>query len=959
MTERRAPFAPPVRASPTPLRPVTTVPRDPPPSTPIRWTRLGDYEVLEPLGEGAMGQVYRARDLRLGRQVALKLLPQQVIGHPEWLARFEREARTLASVNHPNVATLYGFEEAVGVPAPADSAADEPAAGAPAEAPRPLPAQRFLVMEVVEGETLAERLRRGALPLAECLDVFVQVARGLDAAHEKGIVHRDLKPANVKIGAGDRVKILDFGLAKAGLESGAGSAHGGSGPAREGSESPTWALGATQRGEVMGTPAYMSPEQARGTDVDKRTDVWAFGCCLYEAITGRVAFGGGSVADILATVLREDPDWEALRAQAPPRLERLVRRCLEKKASRRLRDIGDAAIELEDLERDPAAPDSAASAVGAASPMTPSPLPAASATPPVAAPRKRTLLSLIAAAPLALAIGVAIGMGISSARDDGAPAARVRRFTEPLEEARGSAVHSLALSDDGSLLAMASSDGTHELWLRRMDEVAVSTLRGTAQGEFPFFSPDGEWLGFFTSFENALKKIPTRGGGQIVTLAEGLRRNWGGSWGPDGTIVFHSQAGGEGLSRVSALGGPAEVLTTPDTAAGENSHRWPQVLPSGDGIVFTVWKGSADASEIAYLSVASGERRVLLPGTFARYLPTGHLIYFVESRMMAVPFDPGRGVLTGSPVPVSGVESGGPWGYRTVAVSADGLQVQALRPRSKLLWVSEDGREQEIPLPRASFRNPTVSPDGTRIAVAMAEGGRNADIWTFDRDGGRPSRITTRGENASPVWTPDGSWILFWSERDGIRTVYRRRADGTGAEERLVDGEQGRPAATTPDGRWLSTNHRDDVWLVPIDGSGEPEVLVATEFVEGGANFSPDGRWFVYQGLETGTSVHYLRRADGSGARFTVSTSSGGNARWSRDGARLFSVESTPQVMVARDVAVDGVVGPPRRLFEHRYHLDWDVAPDGRFLVVSEADAPSLVFADNWFGELRALFARP
>jgi serine/threonine-protein kinase len=892
----------------------------------FRWARLGDYEVIEPLGEGGMGVVLRALDPRLGRQVAIKLLPERVIGDADWLARFDREARVLASLNHPNVATLYGFEEGLAVPA-----------GQPAETPPTR--QRFLVMEVVDGETLAERLERGPLPLAECLEVFIQIAHGLDAAHEKGIVHRDLKPANVKIGAGERIKILDFGLAKAVLGPASGAATGGAATATaDATESPTLAMAATRRGEILGTAAYMSPEQARGGSIDKRTDVWAFGCCLFEALAGRPAFGGDSVADILAAVLREEPDWSALDARTPARLERLLRRCLEKKTSRRLRDIGDAALELEDLLRNPAAemPESYA----------------APATAPAGPARRRALLMGAGAAALALVAGLVVGLALRRAPASAATTA-VRRFVETLPSARGASIHSLALSDDGRFLAIASADPGRPLWFRRLEQTTVETLPGTEQGEFPFFSPDGEWLAFFTGYENALKKMPTSGGGQVVTLVDGLRRNWGGSWGRDGRIVFHSQSGGDGLSRVGAQGGPTEVLTKPDTAAGENSHRWPQVLPNGKGIVFTIWKGSADASRVAWLDLASGERRDLLAGTFGRYLPTGHLVYFAESRMMAAPFDAERGLITGTAVPVQSVESAGPWGYRTVASTPDGLQVQALRPPSRLLWVTRDGKESEIPLPRGSYRTPMVSPDGTRIALALAEGGRNADIWTFDLDGGRPTRITTRGENMSPVWTPGGESLLFWSERDGIRTVYRKRSDGTGDEERLVEGEQGRPVAVTPDGAWLTTNHRDDIWMVPING-GEPKLLVQTPFVEGGANFSPDGEWIAYQGFETGTPTHYVRRADGTGPRVTVAATAA-NAHWARDGGELYTVEQNGSAMVAREFH-DGSFGPPRRLFDFPYHFDWDVAPDGRFLVVSEAEAPRLVFVENWFAELRAMF---
>ena len=540
-------------------------------------TRLGSYEITGSLGAGGMGEVYRARDPHLQRDVAIKVLPEAFASEPGRAARFEREAKALAALNHPNVATLYGFETADGQP--------------------------FLVMELVEGETLAERIERGPIPVEEALRLFLQIAEGLDAAHQQGIVHRDPKPANIKITADDsedwRVKILDFGLAK-----GVVSAHDES---SEHSESPTLTLAATQRGEILGTADYMSPEQAKGAAVDKRADIWAFGACLFEALAGQRVFEGGSAVENLAEVLKNDPDWDALPSDLAPSLRRLLHHCLEKRRGRRLRDIGDAILEIRrvltgDMAPEPSAP-----------------------TAPVTETR-RGWIRLVTAAIVALSLGIVIGLSLRSRPEPNRPL-EARRFVDRLPEGAGD-VHSLALSKDGSLLAISLPLKLEwSILLRRLDTARSRPLAGTKNGEFPFFSPDGEWLAFFTRGPQDLVKVPI-GGGAPVTLAEGLQRNWGGSWTEDGWIIYHSQNDGDGLQRVRAVGGAPQTLTSPNREAGEHSHRWPQVLPGGQAVLFTVWKGSSDVSEIGVVDLADPVVRTLTPGTFGRYLPTGHLIFF-------------------------------------------------------------------------------------------------------------------------------------------------------------------------------------------------------------------------------------------------------------------------------------------------------------------------------------------
>ena len=868
-------------------------------------SRLGAYHVLSLLGRGGMGEVYRARDSRLGREVAVKLLPLELGGRPEMLARFEREARMLASLNHPNVATLYGFE----------TAGDN----------------HFLVMELIEGETLADRLERGPIGQAEALPIFLDVARGLAAAHEKGVVHRDLKPSNVEISDHGPVKVLDFGLAKA--------AANPQSPVGSRSVSPTLPLDATQAGMVLGTAAYMSPEQAKGREVDRRTDVWSFGCCLYEALTGIRAFDGDSLTEILANVLKEDPDWARVEASSSPGVVRLLRRCLVKDPARRLRDLGDGALEIEELID--------ASAVPAAREL---------AAAPAAGGVRRALGIGIAAA--ALALGLLLGWGVPrlGAPDAAEPPRPLRRFSVAMGEASGG-IHSLAVSPEGRFLAVAQNETSAPLLLQRLDRPGWEPIAGTEGGEFPFFSPDGRSIGFFTSRENHLKKVPVDGG-RAVVLAEGLVRNWGGSWSDDGWVVFHSQTGGDGLSRIREGGGAVEVLTRPDREAGEESHRWPQVLPGGRLILFTIWSGSGEGSHVALYDTADGSVRRLVPGLYGRRLRGGRLAFFAGSQCMLAPFDDRSGRLLGPASPVEGLHVTGPWGHRAVAWTEDGLMVRAEPSIGRPVWVDRSGRRQEIELmPPGVYQTPALSRGGDRIAVAVAEEGKSSDIWIYDLVGGRRSRLTLDGENASPLWVDDDRAIVFWSERAGVRTLYKRPVDGGREAEPLLDTAHGRPITLTPDGRWIATNHASDIWLVPVDGAGEPRLLLRTEFLEGNPSFSPDGEWYAYLSDEAGRFEVYVRPVDGSSGRLVVSRGNSDDAVWSPAGDEIVYRSEGRFLSAPVEASAGGAgirIGTPTPLFADRYLLstgrNMDVSPDGeRFLMIEEVEPARLVFLEHWF----------
>ena len=894
---------------------------------------LASFEVLSPLGAGGMGEVYRARDRRLGREVALKVLPAAVSAQPVRLARFEAEARALAALADPGIAAIFGVEEDQGV--------------------------RFLVLELVPGETLAERLARGAMAPREAAAMARQVAAALEAAHRKGIVHRDLKCANIKLTPGGAVKVLDFGLAKA-LADGDGGDH-------DDRVTRSDAAGAlTGEGTIVGTAAYMSPEQARGLPVDGRTDIWSFGCVLYQALTGRPAFRGATFSDTLAAVLVSRPDWTALPPDVPEGLRRLLQRCLEPDRARRLHHIADARIELDELLASPAAP--------------------------AAASRSRQRLATAAAAVGAAAL-LATGWllwtsavkwssrrSAEPAAPPGAPAAgrprpRLLLGLPPSIHASDldSGQTTLALSPDGARLVFAAGpSGSRRLYHRPLDELDARPIPGTEGGDNPFFSPDGQWLGFH--LEDRLMKVRIDGGEPLV-LAEipGLR---GASWGADDTIVYAPSAW-SGLSRIAATGGPPRVITTPDPARGEISHRWPQLLPDGKTVLFSIMtaSGREDERRIAVVAVDGGApREVLRGGTAPRLLPSGHLLYARGSTLHAAPFDPVAATLRGPAVAVlDGVlvlsKSSGA-AYFDVARDGTLVYVPA-DPRQAnraLVWADRRGRLQPLPVADRPYAEPALSPDGRRLAVTIQ--GATDDIWTYDLDRATWTRLTFEGDNGCPVWSPDGKRLAFTSTRRGPRNIYWMPADGSGPAEQLTRSHNWQNIVFYgADGRSLFFTEQEavtssDVWVLPLDGERRPRPLLATSAIELFPALSPDGRWLAYTSTESRRDEVYVRPHPGPGRKWAISRDGGSQPSWAADGRELYYRSGDRMMVVPVRSRPTFAPGAPRVLFTVPFDLggvvgNYSASPDGqRFLMVGRADRqaapPRLVAIPGWFDELAA-----
>ncbi len=865
---------------------------------------LGHYRIESKLGQGGMGEVYRAKDTKLGRDVAIKVLPPAFAEDPERLARFEREAHVLASLNHPNIAAIYGFEQAGGVP--------------------------FLVLEYVPGEIL-----KGPMPVEDALGVCRQMAEALQEAHEKGFMHRDLKPANIKITPEGKVKVLDFGLAKALADE----------PAQgDGRNSPTLSILATRAGTLLGTAAYMSPEQARGRPIDKRADIWAFGCVLYEMLVGKQTFSGGSITDVLAAVVRAEPDWSALPAGAPLRL---LHRCLEKDPARRLRDIGDARFDLE-----------------------------ADAVSPAAGPGVRaSRLPWVAAAVMTLVAAVGVWAPWRAQRA-AAPVVRAAVTPPPGDRLAVNPLQgSIALSPDGSRLVYAAvRGGRAQLFLRRLDQFDAAPITGAEDGAGPFFSPDGEWVGFFAG--GKLKRVQLSGGApQTVCEAPAGR---GATWAPDDTIILTpNNPAGTGLAHVPAGGGVPQALTTPDNKSNEHSHRWPQILPGGKAVLFTVFTGgNPDENSVAVLRLDTGERRTLVEGaTDGRYIPTGHLVYSRSGSLLAAPFDVSRLAVTGRQVPVlEGVRTAASTGFVHYCFSSTGSLLYLSGGLESLdlalVWVDHKGKATPATDQRRYFLHPRLSPDGRRIAVT-AGGGAGADIWVLDLSRDVLARLTFEpGQEGASLWTPDGKRVVFGAVRSGAaQNLYWKAADGSGPEERLTTSPHLQtPGSFSRDGKWLAFREvnpasSDDIWLLPMEGDRKPKPFLQTPFSEAEPAFSPDGRWLAYSSSESGSREVYVQPFPGPGGKWQVSTNGGRMPVWSPNGRELF-YRNGDQTM-AVEVGTGGAfsAGKPRLLFEGQYFslpgaTHYDVAPDGkRFLmlknVTPEAALTQINLVENWFEELK------
>jgi serine/threonine-protein kinase len=867
----------------------------------IPGTRLGPYQVDGQIGAGGMGEVWRATDTRLGRAVAIKLLPEAFASDPGRLARFEREAKLLASFSHPNIAGLYALEEA-----------SLDGTGAPV---------RFLAMELVEGEDLAQRLTRGPLPVADAVDVARQVAEALEEAHDKGIVHRDLKPANVKLTPEGKVKVLDFGLAKAWTDEAAvGSAPGLS-------QSPTLAHTGTAAGVILGTAPYMSPEQARGRPVDRRSDVWSFGVVLFEMLTGHRLFEGETVSDTLAAVLKTAPDWTQLPRETPPSVSRLLERCLERDPRRRLQAIGEARIALTDgLARD-------TSVV---------------ATP--AAPKRAVLPWLVAAGALAVAAYLA-------AREP-APKAEARLLQLDVQLADdlqlGSLLgHTLALSPDGTRLAFVGLSGSEPaLYLRTLDQPEATLLPDTGRAQQPFFSPDGREVGFFAG--NELRRVSIAGGASNLIAAGGDAR--GASWGEDGTIVFSASQSGA-LMRVSATGGNPTPLTTLDPTRGERSHRWPSFLPGGRQLLMNVHARNLtyDDAAIELVDVDSGRRRALdATGAEPRFAE-GWLLFARRGRLHAAPLDPASARLTSAPVVLAkGVYNELRSGTAHYAVSQAGLIafVQGQEPNAQRLveWRVRAGDRQPFLERPALYLSPRFSPDGSRLALQIGELARE-DIYVADTAGGTLTRLTFDDQSDfSPVWSPDGTRILHVSVSNNLHYFSIRNADGSGTPRKVYEahvGELAIPTAWSPDGATVlfhESARGTGFDLRALDlASGEVRVLASTPFPEIDGGFSPDGRFVVYSAGSQGARQVYVRPFADGGGHWQLSTDGGLRPVWLRTGEIVYQRPGRPiSDWISVPVRTSGasfVAGAARALFRGRVEADliraWDVSPDGaRFAVV-------------------------
>ena len=795
---------------------------------------LGPYEILAPIGVGGMGEVYKARDTRLDRTVAIKVLPSHLADKPQLRERFEREARTISSLNHPHICTLYDIGQQDGI--------------------------HFLVMEYLEGETLADRLDKGPLPLDQVLRYAIEIADALDKAHRQGVTHRDLKPGNIMLTKSGS-KLLDFGLAKLTKESA---------PAAPFSQLPTAEDSLTVEGTILGTLHYMAPEQVEGKvdEVDARTDIFAFGTVLYEMATGKKAFEGKNAASVMAKILEIDPPpMSSLQPMTPPALDRAVKRCLAKEPEKRWQTARDLCEELKWIAEGDSEAGVATSAAA---------IPARTGW--------RRALPLVLTAVVAVIIA---SITVWNLKPSDPRLITRLALTLPPGEALTNLNHAaVAISPDGTRLVYAANQ---QLYLRPMDSLEASPISGTEGGDGPFFSPDGQWVGFWD--RGTLKKVFINGGSPL-TLCDVPDTPHGTSWMTGDTIIFGR--GLEGIWQVSAAGGTAQLITT----AEGRTERWPTLLPDGKAVLFTsvVLGGGRDGAQIVVQDLETGERRVLIEGgTDARYAPTGHLVYVRQGTLLAVPFDLVRLEVSGSPVPIVEGVAETPEGAGQYSFSSLGRLVYApggvVGTERTLVWVDRQGAVEPLAVPPRTYGYPRLSPVGRQLAV-----GSGGDIWVCDLERQTLSRLTfDSGQDETPVWTPDGMWVTFAGTRDKVMTLLRRLADGSGEEEVLVTlQEHAHATSWSPDGQVLtfgmgpSSTASEGIWLLPLEGDRKPILLLKTPFNVYASRLSPDGRWIAYASDRSGRSEIYVQPFPGLGGKWQISTDGGGHAVWARNGRELF-----------------------------------------------------------------------
>jgi serine/threonine-protein kinase len=889
-------------------------------------TTLGSYSVTAKIGEGGMGEVYRARDTKLDRDVALKVLPEAFTSDPDRLARFEREAKVLASLNHPNIGGIHGLEESDGV--------------------------RALVLEYIEGPTLADRIAQGPIPIDEALPIAKQIAEALEAAHEAGVIHRDLKPANIKVRDDGTVKVLDFGLAKA-LDTT---------PESDPSLSPTLTAAATQMGVIMGTAAYMSPEQAKGKPIDRRADIWAFGAVLYEMLSGRKPFVGDDVSDTMALVLKFEPEWDALPADTPARLRQLIRTCLQKSPKQRVQAIGDVRLAME----------------GAFETTMAGTLERATA-------RSAWWRRVMPWAAGMVVVGFVSGLGVWTVTRPEVP--RVVHFTLAPDDGVplniGVSSQDIASSPNGEYIAYLTAPsllrtGAEQLRLRPLGQRVSETI--VTGGEFggPFFSPDSQAIGFydFRSGRPVLQRVGVRGG-PVSTIVDDLPASLrGASWAADNTIIYATNNLGSGLWRVAAVGGEPSQLTTPDTENGEVNHQWPDILPGGEAVLFTIRATPIEDSRIAVLALDTLEQKVVLAGgTFPKYSPTGHLLYIVQGTLWAVGFDTNRLETVGAPVPVQEGVLTKLQGGANFSLSVDGslsyISGTGDTRERTLVWVNREGDEEPLPTPPAPYDSPRISPNGQHVAVEVRNP-ENTDVMVYDLQQGTPVRLTfDPGVDESPLWSPDGRRVFFSSTRGGMRGIFSRAADGTGEVEQLTTSDARRLYSWSADGQTLVVGgDTGNLTLVSVGAERETEELIHRAIRDIYAAVSSDGRFVAYASNEPGGYRINVRPFPNVEDGQWQVPGAGVSPVWTSDGREMFfRFLGGPMMVVRVQTEPTFSLGNPEILFSTTAYRQpnqdrnrpWDLAPDGRFLMVKEAaasdsqDEPSIEVVLNWTEELKRL----